>query len=278
MKNIKTRKMKKRLFRLIIFSVVSLFLFSQSTIDAQSASCEDFSVSINGSSVTLAASKCSPHGDYSAQIWDENETTVASNKMTTTSEGDFSITFHLSQPGNYTARLFYAFEEIASRGFAIENVSQLKCGDPCSPNDPNCPDECKARVTMGNVWYCLRPEDPNPGEPTREPTSAPINIEISCTTKDGEDGVKTALGCIPTDPMDLVKWLFPYLLGFGGLAAFGLIVYSGFRLMTSSGDPQKIQGAKETITSAITGLIFIILSLFLLRLIGVDILGLPGLE
>lgn len=91
-------------------------------------------------------------------------------------------------------------------------------------------------------------------------------------------GAWTTLGCIPTEPMDLVKWLFPYLLGFGGLAAFGLIVYSGFRLMTSSGDPQKIQGAKETITSAITGLIFIILSLFLLRLIGVDILGLPGLE
>ena len=102
------------------------------------------------------------------------------------------------------------------------------------------------------------------------------------TKKDGgvyeNGGAWTTLGCIPTEPMDLVKWLFPYLLGFGGLAAFGLIVYSGFRLMTSSGDPQKIQGAKETITAAVTGLIFIILSLFLLRLIGVDILGLPGLE
>ena len=102
------------------------------------------------------------------------------------------------------------------------------------------------------------------------------------TKKDGgiyeNGGAWTALGCIPTEPMDLVKWLFPYLLGFGGLAAFGLIVFSGFQLMTSSGDPQKIQGAKETITSAVTGLIFIILSLFLLRLIGVNILGLPGLK
>lgn len=100
----------------------------------------------------------------------------------------------------------------------------------------------------------------------------------NCKKCFSQGGAWTALGCIPTEPMDLVKWLFPYLLGFGGLAAFGLIVYSGFRLMTSSGDPQKIQGAKETITAAITGLIFIILSLFLLRLIGVNILGLPGLE
>ena len=112
-----------------------------------------------------------------------------------------------------------------------------------------------------------------PGHGCASPSATEDNI-----TCESGSGVQTALGCIPTEPMDLVKWLFPYLLGFGGLAAFGLIVFSGFQLMTSSGDPQKIQGAKETITSAVTGLIFIILSLFLLRLIGVDILGLPGLE
>lgn len=120
------------------------------------------------------------------------------------------------------------------------------------------------------------PDPQDTYEPKTSPT--PIPSDTTNITCDSNKGVQTALGCIPTEPMDLVKWLFPYLLGFGGLAAFGLIVYSGFRLMTSSGDPQKIQGAKETITAAITGLIFIILSLFLLRLIGVDILGLPGLE
>jgi len=117
-------------------------------------------------------------------------------------------------------------------------------------------------------------------------TPGPVNLGQYNICQGNQDCLKcfdegkawTALGCIPTEPMDLVKWLFPYFLGFGGLAAFGLIVYSGFQLMISSGDPQKIQGAKETITSAVTGLIFIILSLFLLRLIGVNILGLPGLE
>ncbi len=123
-----------------------------------------------------------------------------------------------------------------------------------------------------------------PGEGITEPPSlGPGQYNIcqdnhDCLNCFDEGKAWTALGCIPTEPMDLVKWLFPYLLGFGGLAAFGLIVYSGFRLMTSSGDPQKIQGARETITSAVTGLIFIILSLFLLRLIGVNLLGLPGLE
>jgi hypothetical protein len=102
--------------------------------------------------------------------------------------------------------------------------------------------------------------------------------EESCSNCFNNEGAWTALGCIPTDPLELAKWALPYFFGLGGLAAFGLIVFSGLQLMTSSGDPHKVQAAKETITSALTGLIFIILSLFLLRLIGVDILGLPGLE
>jgi len=91
-------------------------------------------------------------------------------------------------------------------------------------------------------------------------------------------GSWTALGCIPTDATEIVKWAFPYLLGFGGLAAFLLIVFAGIQIMTSSGNPEKLKAGKELITSAITGLIFIILSLFLLRVIGVDILHIPGLK
>jgi len=93
-----------------------------------------------------------------------------------------------------------------------------------------------------------------------------------------DGGAWTALGCIPTEPTELIKWIFPYLLGFGGLAAFLLIVFAGIQIMTSSGNPEKLKAGKELITSAITGLIFIILSLFLLRVIGVDILHIPGLK
>lgn len=100
----------------------------------------------------------------------------------------------------------------------------------------------------------------------------------ACKTGDGKDGVLTAIGCVPEEPSELIKKFFPFLLGLGGVVAFSLIVFSGIQILTSGGNPEKIQGAKETITSAITGLLFIILSLFLLRLIGVDFLGLPGLE
>jgi len=102
---------------------------------------------------------------------------------------------------------------------------------------------------------------------------------ISCLQEGGGNKkVWTALGCIPTDPLDLVKWIFPYLLGIGGTIAFFMLIIGGFQIMTSGGDPEKVKAGKEQITAAISGLLFIIFSLFILRFIGVDILGLPGLE
>jgi hypothetical protein len=55
------------------------------------------------------------------------------------------------------------------------------------------------------------------------------------------------------------------------------MVYGFFLMSTSQGDPKVIQGAKETITSAISGLLVSIFAVFLLRLIALDILKIPGL-
>jgi hypothetical protein len=47
-------------------------------------------------------------------------------------------------------------------------------------------------------------------------------------------------------------------------------------LATSGGDPKKMQAAKETITSAISGLLISLFAIFIVRLIIVYILRIPG--
>lgn len=90
-------------------------------------------------------------------------------------------------------------------------------------------------------------------------------------------GIDTALGCIPAGNLnEFVAWFLSKLIFIASGIAFLLMAFGAFRILTSAGSPEKIQAGKELITSALAGLIFIILSLFLLKLIGVDILQIPG--
>jgi hypothetical protein len=89
--------------------------------------------------------------------------------------------------------------------------------------------------------------------------------------------VPTALGDVPTDPTEFVAWVLARAVGIGGGLAFVLMLFGAYQIITSSGDPKKLQEGKEKITAALSGLLFIIFSLFLLKLIGVDILSIPGL-
>lgn len=90
--------------------------------------------------------------------------------------------------------------------------------------------------------------------------------------------VKTALGCVPVRFEELVGWLLPFLFGIAGGISFLLMVYGFIVVATSSGDPKRVAGGRETITSALMGLLTSIFALFILRLIAVDILKIPGIN
>ena len=99
----------------------------------------------------------------------------------------------------------------------------------------------------------------------------------TCTTCMG-DGKHawTAVGCIPTDPSLFIGQILGIAIGIGGGIAFLLILFGGFQILMSAGNPEKLNAGKELVTSAITGLIIIIFSLFILRLIGYTIFQIPG--
>lgn len=90
--------------------------------------------------------------------------------------------------------------------------------------------------------------------------------------------VKTGILDIDTRPTEFVKKIMGFILGLSGGIAVLLIIVSGYRLMASQGNPEKVQGAKESLTSAIVGLLFIIFALVILQVIGVNILKLPGFK
>ena len=91
----------------------------------------------------------------------------------------------------------------------------------------------------------------------------------------GGEGIDTALGCIPIgDTNQFLSWFLGWAIGVGGGIAFLLILVAGFQIMTASGTPDRLQAGRELLTSAISGLILLILSIFVLRIIGVDLLGL----
>lgn len=95
----------------------------------------------------------------------------------------------------------------------------------------------------------------------------------TCDAK-GQTGIDTAIGCIPvTDTNAFIGFILRWAIGIGGGIAFLLIIYAAFMIMSSRGNPERLKAGQELLTSAIAGLIMLIFSVFILRVIGVDILG-----
>ncbi len=88
--------------------------------------------------------------------------------------------------------------------------------------------------------------------------------------------VNTAFGCIDAKPEGLFRLFFRLGIGIAGGIAFLLIMFGGFQIMTSAGNPEHLNEGKELVSSAIAGLLMVIFSVFLLQVIGVHILCIPG--
>jgi len=96
---------------------------------------------------------------------------------------------------------------------------------------------------------------------------------ITCS----QHGIWTAIGCVDFKLNNFIKdTVFSWGIGLAGIVALLCIIYSAFQLQVSQGNPEKIKKAQELLTSCIMGLMLIIFSVFILRLIGVDILKIPG--
>lgn len=89
----------------------------------------------------------------------------------------------------------------------------------------------------------------------------------------------TAIGKIDiTSDATAIGDIIGLIVGIGGAIAFVLMIYGMYILTTSAGIPDKVNAGKEIISSAVFGLLFIILSLIVFRIIGINILAIPGIS
>lgn len=108
-----------------------------------------------------------------------------------------------------------------------------------------------------------------------------LNIDNSRERRDciecSKNGVWTALGCFESSFSEfLTKNLLGWGIGLAGMISLLCVVYAAIKLQLSRGNPEKIKSTQEMLTSCIVGLLLIIFAVLILRVIGVDILRIPG--
>lgn len=97
---------------------------------------------------------------------------------------------------------------------------------------------------------------------------------LSCVKCAQTSGYWSSMGCIPLNLGDLIsKVILNVGIGLGGFIAVMCVTLNAIRLQLSRGDSNKIQSVRENMTSCILGLVLILFSVFILRIVDITILG-----
>lgn len=90
------------------------------------------------------------------------------------------------------------------------------------------------------------------------------------------DEVATDLGCLPNNPIGFVEKFYGIGLSLIGMVGMLFLIYGGYQVMTSGGNPEKLQKGKEYIFYAIVGLLLAIFGFVFIEFIAGGILRIPG--
>ncbi len=156
-----------------------------------------------------------------------------------------------------------------TNGLCVDSSYDCSGMQTISTSNKTCTDQFAQDGTSNTAICCSVINNAGTsGTPT--PVAPTATVQNPCPNS----SCSTAFGPINVGSgQDFVTFLFRIILSLSGGIALLLIIYSGFSMSLSQGNPEKINAAKETLTSAIVGLVFIILSLTILQVIGVNILG-----
>jgi hypothetical protein len=104
----------------------------------------------------------------------------------------------------------------------------------------------------------------------------PSDKQSECNTCLADNKAYTAIGCIDTTtPTAFIGELLTRGIAIAGGIAFLLVLFGGFQILTSAGNPERLEAGRELVSAALAGLLLLVFSIFILRVIGIDILHLP---
>ncbi len=269
--------MKKTIF---IFLAFALYIFA-GRAKTVFANCS-FSSSISGGTISVIANSCTDTDTYNVKIiaQGEDDYSYETQKQPSIDGRGFLVDFTPEAGGAYKIEVYQGYMTLVYNAtVTVEYQGPLSCGDLCYGREGDCPTGCPCTNDpyYTGVMYCRTvystPIPTSTLMPIVPPEQFGQDPDVFC---EGDTGIETALGCIPFSVDGLVGFFLKNLMGLVGSVALIMIVYGSFLVMTSSGSPDKVAQGKEIITAAISGLLFAILSIFILRLIGVTWLEIPG--
>ena len=266
-------ELMKKVFFFLLILLIPLFLPKNASADYLTCSSGNTSLGIVGNNViiTLTNDNLIPSNNYSLrytdlsfdETWVSNQNPVGNILTFTIPFSDLSDDVEFWNYGGNSGINFVIKDNTANADCLV--LLTLKKADA---------DAIAVVLHAAGVGVPAPPAPPAGGGGGA--VTPPCHTEFDPAGSD--TGVNTGLGCIPTQPQDLVKWILKYAILMGGGIAFLLSVFGGVSIILAGGNPEKINSGKEIIGSALTGLLFIIFSVFLLRFIGLDILQLPGFK
>lgn len=102
------------------------------------------------------------------------------------------------------------------------------------------------------------------------------NVVYAATCPDGQSS--SDFGCIPDDPGGFAAKIYSIGLLFVGGAALLSIIYGAFLVLTSSGEADKLNKGKSYIVYALIGLFLAVGGYAFYRIIGTNIIQIPGFK
>jgi len=284
--------------KLLVFTMLVIFLATPTPVNSQTFTC-----SWNASAIPpcgIGSESCNEAGGEFA------DAALCSPILTQTgcnASGYNCSTSGGGEPPSLTNRYTCEWDSAANGG-AGECVPQVtdNCSDGFEPGN-SCTGVPPGNCNSSQRFVCVGENNAEPGEPggaCLQGVSPPCSGGAQCiggrcvaqnagnggtgdgsTTEEkvrclGQPGtVNTAIGCIPLgDVNSMARFFIGWALGVAGGIALLMIGLASFRIATSQGNPQRLQGGQELLMSAIGGLLMVVLSIYLLRFIGVDLLGL----